>query len=137
MGDRLVRCGWNETRTRKGIVAGAFLTGFFLIPTAMVRDSNVAIGFLAAASLVGFCGSNLLVILQRCAPPEEVGIWAGAMNSIGNLAGIAAPLVTGVLINRTGSYLPAFVLAPVVLGIGLLAYWFVVGELNPAARPLA
>ena len=51
-------------------------------------------------------------------------------NGIGNLGGISA-LVTGFLISRTGSYVPGFVLGPVVLMLGLLAYWFIVGNLRP------
>ena len=44
------------------------------------------------ASLVGLATGNLLTILQSCAPPEAVGIWTGAENFAGNLAGIIAPL---------------------------------------------
>jgi dipeptide/tripeptide permease len=79
----------------------------------------------------------LLVILQCCAPPEEVGVWTGAENFTGNIGGILAPLVTGFLISRTGSYLPGFVLAAVVLVTGLLAYWFIVGELKPLGKTLS
>jgi dipeptide/tripeptide permease len=55
-------------------------------------------------------------------------------NFIGNLGGVLSPLVTGILISRTGSYVPGFALAPVVLMAGLLSYWFIVKELKPLAR---
>ena len=42
-----------------------------------------------------------------------------------------APTATGLLIARTGSYLPGFALAALVLVSGLLAYWLVVGKLRP------
>jgi len=74
---------------------------------------------------------NLLVILQSCAPQEEIGLWTGIENFAGNLAGILAPLVTGFLISRTGSYLPGFALAAIILIAGLLSYWLIVGELKP------
>jgi MFS transporter, ACS family, D-galactonate transporter len=91
----------------------------------------MAIGLLLGASLVGLSTGNLLVILQCCAPLEKVGIWTGAENFAGNLAGIIAPLAVGLLIRRSGSYVPGFELGSVVLLAGLLAYWFVVGELKP------
>jgi len=35
------------------------------------------------------------------------------------------------LIKRNGSYVPGFELGVIVLLLGLLAYWFIVGELKP------
>jgi ACS family D-galactonate transporter-like MFS transporter len=129
--DHLIRLGWNETRTRKGIVTFAFLTGLFLIPASRVGSATSAIIFVIGASLVGLATGNLIVILQCCAPPEEVGVWTGMENFAGNIGGVLAPLLTGLLITRTGSYAPAFALAAIVLVAGLLAYWFIVGELKP------
>ncbi|MHB8519622.1 MAG: MFS transporter [Limisphaerales bacterium] len=129
--DRLVRAGWDETRTRKGIVTVAFLTGLFLIPAARVADAKAAFALLLAASLVGLSTGNLLVILQSCAPPRDIGLWTGIYNFVGNIAGILAPIVTGFLIVKTGSYSAAFVLAAVMLAAGQLCYWLIVGELKP------
>ncbi len=131
IGDRLIHRGWDETRTRKGIVTLAFLTGLLLIPAARVTSARAAVLLLLGASLVGLATGNLLVILQSCAPHEEVGVWTGFENFAGNLGGVGAPWLTGLLIQRTGSYSPGFALAAVVLVSGILAYWFVVGELRP------
>jgi MFS transporter, ACS family, D-galactonate transporter len=134
--DRLVSLGWDETRTRKGIVTVAFLTGLLLVPAALADSATKAIVLVAGASLVGLAAGNLLVILQGCAPSEEIGAWTGMENFVGNLGGISA-LVTGLLISRTGSYLPGFVVAVVILLAGLLSYWFIVGQLSPVgANPL-
>ena len=132
--DRLIKRGWDETRTRKGIVTLAFATGLFLIPAMRVQSPQAAIALVIGGSLVGLATGNLIVILQCCAPPEQVGIWTGAENFGGNVAGIIAPLATGLLISRTGSYLPGFALGPAVLLAGLLSYWFIVGDLTPDAR---
>ena len=128
--DRLIDRGWNETLTRKGIVAIAFLCGVFLIAAIRATDTNVAIGFLMAACLVGLATGNLIVILQCCAPPEHVGIWTGTENFAGNLAGVVAPLAVGFLIKSSGSYIPGFTVGSIVLVAGILAYGFVVGELK-------
>jgi nitrate/nitrite transporter NarK len=128
IGDRLSRMGWDETRARKGIIAVAFSTGLCLIPASKVADSGTAILLIIGGSLVGLATANLLVILQSCAPPSEVGIWTGVYNFAGNMAGILAPLVTGFLIARTGSYQPAFILAPIVLLAGLLCIWLIIGK---------
>jgi len=101
--DRFIRAGWDETRTRKGIVTVAFTTGLLLIPAARVASVDAAIALVIGGSLVGLATANVIVILQCCAPPEEVGVWTGFENFSGNIAGVIAPLLTGFLISRTGS----------------------------------
>lgn len=129
--DTLIRRGADETVTRKGIVTLAFVMGVFLIAAMRTPHTGMAVGLLIGASLVGLATGNLLVILQSCAPAEAVGIWTGAENFAGNLAGIIAPLAVGFLIKSFGSYVLGFELASIVLLVGLLAYWFIVGNLTP------
>lgn len=128
--DRFIRWGYDETRTRKTIVSLAFLTGLFIIPAARAGSAVGALAFLTAGSLVGLSAGNLFAIIQCCAPPDELGTWTGIENFSGNIGGILAPLLTGFLIYRTGSYLPGFALAAGLLAAGVFAYWFVVGELK-------
>ena len=128
--DHLIGWGWDETRSRKWLITVAFLSGLLLIPAARVQSAHSAIALIMGASLVGLATGNLFGVLQSCAPPEEVGVWTGFENFAGNIGGVIAPAATGFLIARTGSYLPGFALAALVLVTGLLAYWFVVGRLN-------
>ena len=128
--DRLIRFGWDETRTRKGVVTFAFMTGLLLLPAVRVSSAGAAVILIIGGSLVGLATGNLLVILQSCAPPREIGAWTGMENFVGNLAGIIAPIATGFLIQHTGSYAPGFALAVFVLLAGLGSYWFIVGNLG-------
>ena len=95
-----------------------------------MHSANAAVALIAGGSLVGLATGNLLVILQCCAPHEDVGLWTGFENFAGNLAGVLAPLLTGLLISRTGSYAPGFALAAIVLFAGIFCYWFIVGDLH-------
>jgi ACS family D-galactonate transporter-like MFS transporter len=128
--DRLVTSGWSETRARKVVVTVAFLTGLLLIPAARVDNPGTAVALIIGGCLVGLATGNLLVILQSCAPRTGIGLWTGVYNFVGNVAGIVSPLITGFLIDRTGSYTPPFMLAAAFIAVGPLAFWFVVGELN-------
>lgn len=128
--DRLVKRGWSETRARKGIVIVAFLTGLLLIPAARVTSANVALSLIIGGCLVGLATANLLVMLQSCAPRAQIGLWTGIYNFVGNIAGILSPLITGVLIQRTGSYVAPFMLAAGVIAMGTVAVWLVIGELR-------
>jgi ACS family D-galactonate transporter-like MFS transporter len=133
--DRLIRVGYDETRVRKAIVTVAFLMGLFLIPAARVNTPGTAVMLIIGGCLVGLATGNLLVILQSCAPPEEIGLWTGVYNTVGNIAGIISPIITGFLIAKTGSYTPPFILAAALLAVGPLAYWFIVGDISQRAAP--
>ena len=74
----------------------------------------------------------MLVILQNCAPRSEIGLWTGIYNFVGNIAGILSPIITGVLISKSGSYTPPFVLAAALIALGPLAFWFIVRDVEPA-----
>ena len=132
--DRLIRHGWPETRARKTVVTAGFLSGLLLIPALFVESGEVAIALIVGACFVGLSTGNSVAVVQACAPPDEIAAWSGAQNFAGNLGGILAPLLTGILISRTGSYLPGFILAAVLLVIGIIPYWLIVGELQ-FARP--
>jgi nitrate/nitrite transporter NarK len=128
--DRLITAGRDETRVRKTIVTVAFLTGLMLIPAARVNTPGAAVALIIGGCLVGLATGNMLVILQNCAPRAEIGLWTGIYNFVGNLAGILSPIITGVLISRTGSYTPPFVLAAVLIALGPLAFWVIVREVK-------
>ena len=132
--DHLIRVGWSETRARKGVITFAFLTGLLLIPAARVNSPGAAVALIVGGCLVGLATGNLLVILQNCAPRAEIGLWTGVYNFVGNIAGILSPLITGFLIEKTGSYTPPFVLAAALIGIGPLAFWFIVGDVTSVDR---
>ena len=132
LADRLIRRGWSETRARKGVVTAAFMTGLLLIPAARVDTPGVAVALIVGGCLVGLATANLLVILQSCAPRGAIGLWTGVYNFIGNIAGILSPLITGFLIQRTGSYTPPFILAAVMIALGPIALWSIVTDLRGA-----
>jgi len=52
----------------------------------------------------------------------------------GNVGGIIAPVVMGLLILRTGSFIPGFVVAALLIVIGAASYGWVVGKLEPPLR---
>jgi len=57
----------------------------------------------------------------------------GFQNMVGNLSGIAAPIVTGVVVDWSGSFAGAFLVAAALSGIGILSWWTVVKKVEPIA----
>jgi hypothetical protein len=52
-------------------------------------------------------------------------------NTCGNMAGIAAPALTGLLIDWSGSFVTAFVLAAAVNILGLIGWLFILPKIAP------
>jgi len=84
------------------------------------------------------CGVSLGIVTPACwttvqtlAGPEATGRWFGVQNFIGNLAGVTAPVVTGVLIDRTGDFSAGFLIAAVLALVGMIAYGVIVGRIEP------
>ena len=130
--DRLVAFGWDEVFTRKVVSTTAFFTGILLIPAGLVAGTNASIILLGGASLVGLSTGNLYALVQRISRGGNVGFSVGLFNLAGNVPGVLAPLVTGLIIAKTGSYFPAFVVAVTILLAVLPPYWLLVK--SPGSR---
>jgi MFS transporter, ACS family, D-galactonate transporter len=126
--DRLVARGWNELKARKTIITIAYLTALLLLPAGLVANTQYSVVFLAGASLVGLSTANMYALVQRVSIAGEVGFATGIFNLAGNISGVVAPLVTGLIVQRTGSYFPAFVVAVAVIIAAVPVYWSMVRD---------
>jgi MFS family permease len=68
---------------------------------------------------------------QTLAGPRAAGQWMGIENSLANVSGIIAPLVTGLVIDRTGSFFWPFAIAAGVAMIGALGWGLIVPQVAP------
>jgi len=134
LADRLVSIGWDEAFSRKAVITAAYLTSILLIPAGLVAGTRSAVILLGGASLVGLSTGNIYALVQRISSHGNVGFSIGVFNLAGNISGVAAPLVTGFLIAKTGSYVPAFVVAVAVLLAVLPLYWLMVKASQLSAR---
>ncbi len=73
-------------------------------------------------ALNGASAAALYGIPEILAGTRATGRWVGIQNAGGSLAGVAAPWLTGVIIDVTGHFTVAFVLAAVMSGLGLLGW---------------
>ena len=53
------------------------------------------------------------------------------MNFLNSIMGVVSPIVTGFIVLETGSFSSAFVVAGVVLLVGIVSYVFVLGRIEP------
>jgi len=75
--------------------------------------------------------SNHWAISQTLAGTAAAGTWSGIKNTIGNLAGIIAPVSTGWLVQATGGFLAAFISPAIVAVAGACSWAFLVRDVAP------
>jgi len=78
---------------------------------------------------LGISTCNSWVFSQSLAGPRMVGRWVGVQNFVGNVAGAFAPALTGLLLQKTGSFYWPFFITAIVAWIGAGGWYFVVGPL--------
>jgi ACS family D-galactonate transporter-like MFS transporter len=131
LSDHWIASGATPTKVRKTFTVGGLTLSTIILPVVMVtsRDLSMALLFLTCI-FFGMWSSNHWALIQTLAGPPAAGKWTGIQNGIGNLAGVVAPAVTGVVVERTGEFFWAFVVATGVLLAGACFYLFVIGRIE-------
>lgn len=127
--------GFQEGQVRKALMAYSMaMAAAAVFGLAYASSTSSLIFWLMVFAIgAGPGGSNCYAIAQMFAGPRASGSWVGAMNGIGNCSGIVGPLMTGAIIDGTGSYLAAFLLAGTISSFGALWWWFVIPRVEPIA----
>jgi MFS family permease len=133
LSDRRITRGASVTKVRMSfVVGGLLLCGATLLPAAAVRDPNLSVVLLIVSSAsLGLFTSNVWAVTQTLAGPEAAGSWTGLQNAVGNLGGVVSPLLTGLIVAKTGSYYLAFAAASGVMVLGAASYLGLVRRVSP------
>jgi MFS family permease len=125
LSDRLVMSGWDEGSLRKGLLClYQFVGAAAILGIGLSTTPNAIFGWLLfGAVFYGIGGTSPYAMSQVYAGPEAAGTWVGVMNGVGNTSGIIGPVLTGLLIENTGSYLSAFVVSAAIVGFGGIWWW--------------
>lgn len=133
--DRWIGRGGSATLVRKTFVATGLLgSALFLLPAAIAQNQILAMALLVTATFsFGLFSSNHWAITQTLAGPPAAGKWTGLQNTAGNLSGVVAPVVTGFIVEQTGSFFFAFVWVCANLLISALSYLFIIRKIEPVS----
>ena len=130
--DMLIGKGHSPTLVRKGfVVAGMSGTGSLFAAAALTGGTASTILLIASGFTVGISGTMVFTIGQTLAGPRAGGRWMGFQNMLGNLSGIAAPIVTGLVVDWSGSFAGAFFVAAALSAVGVLCWTLVVQQIRP------
>lgn len=113
-----------------------------LVPSLAICAISVGVGGWATTTIsavvlmsIGmFCqyltASNIWAVVQDAVPSNSVGGVGGLVHFLSNLAGILGPAATGFIVQYTGNFTSAFVLAGVLAIAGAVAMAFLVSPIN-------
>ena len=57
------------------------------------------------------------------------------MNFINNMMGVVAPIATGIIVGSTNNFSSAFLVAGIVILVGIFFYVVVLGRIEPIRAP--
>jgi len=138
----LERTGSANLARKLPIVSGLLLASTIIAANYVPAGHN---GLVIAVMSVAFFGQGLTnlgwTVLSDIAPKQVIGLTAGIFNFSANVAGILTPVVIGVALGVSGSFVGPLIYIAVVALLGAFSYVVILGDIhrleldeNPTAR---
>jgi len=134
--DHFVRKGISVNFVRKLSMAighSVVAAGLLGCAAGNARTSFISLMIMGAAC--GFAGPNTFLFAQTFAGPAVTGRWTGLQNCFANLAGVVVAPLTGLVVDRTGQFWWAFVVAASITLLGGVSWVFLTGPLQQVQWP--
>ena len=134
--DRLIGRGHNPVTVRKWFTIAGFSIATTELIGARATSLETALVFaVVSLSGLGLATANYWALRQTLIPGAAIGRISGIQNCACSVAGIVAPILTGWLLQKTGSYEAPMMAVLVALLAGVLSYLFLIREkYAPKAR---
>ena len=128
--DRWIASGGSASSVRLRMMCAGFAISAACMMLCAWGNATLAVaGLVIAASSHGLMSCNVYAIAQSLSGPAAAGKWTGFQNCVGNFAGILAPVLTGLIVDNTGSFFWAFATAASASLVGVIAYGGVVRQI--------
>lgn len=126
--DHIARQGHSLVRTQKVFVCASLVgMGLFTFAAAHATSVGWAIADISAALFCDGCATCMAWAMATTAAPKGyVGALGGIQNFAGYLGGALAPMVTGFLVQATGSFTSALVTGAVIAFLSAASYALIV-----------
>lgn len=128
--DQLLKKTGSANIARKGPIIFGLLLASTIVTANYVESDNAVIAILSLA----FFGQGMVglgwTLISDMAPKHLMGLTGGFFNLAANLAGIVTPIVIGVILSVTGSFVGALAFVGAVALIGACSYIFLLGDVK-------
>lgn len=137
--DKVYSKGWlSLTATRKVFLVGGLLMASCIGLAAFAESAVTAVLLLCIAkSGTTVAASQVWALPGDVAPKNMTSVVAGLQNSVSNMGGVVGPIVTGAILQATGSFNMALLLSSGLLVLGMLNYLFLLGKVEHIESPEA
>lgn len=122
--DRLIKKGVQPITSRKvPIVGGAILAAVATAPLPFIKSTTVIIVLLCIGYFASQLPSGVIWTLAADVAPSNQVASLGAIQNFGGFLGAAmAPIVTGVILDKTGTIGSVFLIGAALLILGAISY---------------
>ncbi len=126
LSDHWIRQGRDEGTVRRQIaIAGQIGMAIGVLGIAYAGSPAAVLAWLLLTGAAMGIGPTMVFALgQIYAGPRLAGSWIGWQTGIASISGIFGPIVTGAIVDATGSYVGAFVFVAAVSTVGALLFQF-------------
>jgi len=133
LSSHLLKRGWSTNAARKTAMLICALAVVPMLLAAQVKSlwAAVALVSIAAAAHQGW-SANLFTLTSDMFPKRAVGSVVGIGGMAGSVGGMLIALVVGEILQKTGSYVPIFVIAASAYLVALFIIQLLVPRLQPA-----
>ncbi len=133
--DRLARAGHANLAYKAVMVAAHSGTVACMLCIALASQPWAVAAIFIYQVLTGISSPGAFAMSQILAGPTASARWVGIQNCCGNFAGVIAPALTGLLVERSQHFTGAFVVAAAVSVLGLIGWVWMVPRLGPLSWP--
>ena len=133
LSSHLIKRGWSTNAARKPAMLVCALAVVPMLAAAQVKSLWMAVALvsIAAAAHQGW-SANLFTLVSDMFPKRAVGSVVGIGGMAGSVGGMLIALVVGAILQKTGSYVPIFVMAASAYLVALVIIQLLVPQLAPA-----
>jgi ACS family hexuronate transporter-like MFS transporter len=134
--DRLIKRFRSFVAPRKWMIVGCLIVVAACFgPSPFVRSPTLALVLVCVATFFLLASYQYLALIVAIVPARYTGRLAGVIQMCSALAGILAPIVTGWIVDVSGSFTPAFVVAGAITLVGAGCTLVLVRDRAPLTEP--
>jgi sugar phosphate permease len=128
--DWLANHGFSPLNSRKIPICGGLLGSALLtIMTAYVSDNTLVITYISISYfLTGLSTASIWAIVTATAPPDYIASCGSIQLFGGYIGATLSPIITGMVVDATGSFLLALLIGAGMAVFGAFAYGFLVNR---------
>ena len=130
LSDTMLKRGVSLNMSRKLPVIIGLLLASTIVLANWVESNALVVAILSVAFFAQAMSSSGWSVLSEVAPEGTLGIVGGLFSAAANFSGIITPLVIGIIVQETGSFIWALAFVGAVAAVGALAWIFLIGDLK-------